>query len=466
VKQILIIIIIFSTYFFTTCNQAISEYKTSKRVYSYLSELEKAGFYGTVLVELNSKIIISEGFGFSDTYEQIVNTPATIFDIGSITKQFTAAAILKLEMQGQLSTEDEISKFFELIPADKELITIHDLLRHQSGLISNVGKDYEIITEAEFLNKVFSSNLRFETGTSFSYSNAGYSLLAIIIEKVTGHSYETYLYKNLWEPANMEMTGYTRPDFDPDLIATGYHIDGRVWGKPTDKEWDNSSPYWHLKGNGGILSTIEDLYKWHKCLMTEIVLTNTAKQKYYHPTLRPGESETSFYGYGWDISKTSRNTTRIWHNGGNNILYADFLRYIDENITLIMLSNKSHPNFDNLNFEIAKIIFDPQFNPEIPATDNQENRDFTSHIVKTIEESGLEMAKTSFKKRKNSEQILEFMMRNEGFDRIESEPGIAIQIFEMNVFAHPKSAKSLQDLGEGYMETGNNELSLNPHCSL
>jgi tetratricopeptide (TPR) repeat protein len=125
-----------------------------------------------------------------------------------------------------------------------------------------------------------------------------------------------------------------------------------------------------------------------------------------------------------------------------------------------MLSNKSHPNFDNLNFEIAKIIFDPQFNPEIPATDNQENRDFTSHIVKTIEESGLEMAKTSFKKRKNSEQILEFMMRNEGFDRIESEPGIAIQIFEMNVFAHPKSAKSLQDLGEGYMETGNNELSL------
>ncbi len=460
-KQILLTLLTLTLVLCTACGVRIKEDETSKKIEHYLSELENAGFYGAVLVELHGAVIISEGYGFSNTAEQLKNTKTTVFDIGSITKQFTAAAVLKLEMQGKLSTEDNISKYFEGLPADKESITIHDLLRHQSGLIGNVGKDYEKITEEEFLNQVFASGLRFETGTGFSYSNIGYSFLAMIVERVSHQDYETYLYENLWKPANMEMTGYIRPDFDPNLIATGYYRDGRVWGKPTDKEWDASSPYWHLKGNGGVLSTIEDLYKWHKSLLTEAVLSKEALQKFYHPTLRTEETESSYYAYGWDISKTPRNTTQVWHNGGNNFLYADFLKFIDEDITMIMLSNKSHPNFDQLSFEIAKMIFNPGYQPKIPATDNPENREFTSQIIKVIEESGLEQAKEAYKNRKPSEQLLQFMMRNEGFNRIDHEnAAIPLQIFEMNLFVHPKSAKALQDLGEGYMETGNDELAL------
>lgn len=460
-KQILPVLVALTIFICTACGQSIQEPATSDKIKEYLSALEQVGFYGAVLVEFNGAVIISEGFGFSNTDEELKNTKATLFDIGSITKQFTAAAILKLEMQRKLSTEDKISKYFEGLPPDKASITIHDLLRHQSGLIGNVGKDYDKITEEAFLDQVFSSGLRFETGTGFSYSNVGYSLLAMIVERVSQQDYETYLYENLWNPAYMEMTGYTRPDFDTNGIATGYYRDGRVWGKPTDKEWDTSSPYWHLKGNGGVLSTTEDLYKWHKSLLTEAVLSKEAIQKFYHPTLRPEESEASYYAYGWDISKTPRNTTQVWHNGGNNFLYADFLRFIDEDITMIMLSNKSHPNFDNLSFEIAKMIFNPEYTPAIPAMDNQENREFTSHIIKIIEESGLEKAKEAYKNRKSSEQLLQFMMRNEGFNRIDHEnAAIPIQIFEMNVFVHPNSARALQDLGEGYMETGNNELAL------
>src|SRR5690606_25577086 len=140
----------------------------------YLSELEKTGFYGSVLVELNNRKVVTNGYGFSDKEKLIKNSANSVFDIGSITKQFTAAAILKLEMQGKLSTDDKISKFFKNLPGDKEDITIHDLLRHQSGLIGNVCKDYEEITESEFLDKVFSSKLRFEIGSQFSYSNVGY----------------------------------------------------------------------------------------------------------------------------------------------------------------------------------------------------------------------------------------------------------------------------------------------------
>ena len=126
-----------------------------QEIEKYLSEIENAGFYGSVLVELNGEKIISKGYGFSNKEKQIKNTPVTIFDIGSITKQFTAAAILTLEMQEKISVNDKLSKYFENIPADKSNISLHDLLRHQSGLISNVAKDFEKITEEEFIKKSF-----------------------------------------------------------------------------------------------------------------------------------------------------------------------------------------------------------------------------------------------------------------------------------------------------------------------
>lgn len=448
-------------FLFTNCRQDKSENETHQRIENYLSELENVGLNGAVLVELNGELIISKGFGFSDKETQIKNSSTTIFDIGSITKQFTATAILKLEMQGKLSTNDKISEYFKTVPKDKADITIHDLLRHQSGLISNVGGDYELISEEDFLNKVFASPLRFETGTNFSYSNIGYSLLAMIIEKTSGQSYETYLYENLWKPAKMEMTGYTRPAFDTNLIAVGYDNEDKIWGKPTDKEWGKIAPYWHLKGNGGILSITEDLYKWHKALQTELILSNEIKQKLYHPKLRAEETEKAYYAYGWDVSKTNRNTTQVWHNGTNRIFFADFLRYVDEDITLIFLTNKSHPSFNNLCFETSRIIFNLNFKPEIPFTDNEANRNFTNHIITTIENYGLDSAKTVYKNRKGDEQLLEFMMRNEGFNFIDNDkPEIAVQVFEMNVFAYPKSAKALQGLGEGFMETGKKELAL------
>src|SRR6476646_9166538 len=131
-----------------------------------------------------------------------------------MSKQFTAAGTWKLEMQGKLTTDDKITKYFPGVPADKSGVTIHQLLRHIAGLPSVVGGDYD----------------------------------------------------KLWHPAGMETTGYSRPAFDEDLIATGYKEDAE-WGKPTQKEWGGDAPYWHLKGNGGVLSTTEDMYKWHLALL-------------------------------------------------------------------------------------------------------------------------------------------------------------------------------------------------------
>ncbi len=460
-KQIIAILLTLTLFLSIGCKHEIHQNATFRQIDSYLSELEKIGFSGSVLVDIKGLKILSKGYGFSDKEKQLKNSPNTIFDIGSVTKQFTAAAILKLEMQGKLSTEDELSKYFDNVPKDKGSITLHDLLRHQSGLTSSVGKDYEKISQEDFLKKVFSSPLRFEVGTDFSYSNIGYSLLAMIIEKVSGKSYENYLYDNLWKPAQMETTGYTRPKFDTNLIAAGYYGDGRIWGKPIGKEWDKIAPYWHLAGNGGILSTTEDLYRWNKALEGEQILSKKVKEKFYRPKLRNGENESSIYAYGWDVSKTGRNTTRVWHNGTNHIFYADFLKFIDEDVTLIMLSNKSHPNFNELTFEISMFIFYPYYQLSIPVEDNETTRGFTAYIIKTLTDSGIEKAKEAYQKREKKENLLEFLMREEGFRNLDDhKPDIATRIFEMNVFVHPNSAKALQGLGEGYMETGRKELAL------
>lgn len=460
--KILITFILTIALSLTVFAQVENSTKTTKQINTYLSKLEKVGFSGTVLVELNGQKVISKGYGYSDKAKLIKNKPTTVMSIGSITKQFTATAILKLEMQGKLSTDDKITKYFDYVPMDKSSITIHDLLRHQSGLQSNVGKDYEKISQAEFLDQVLNSNLLFPVGKEFSYSNIGYSLLAIIIENVSGMKYENYLYENLFKPAQMEFTGTTRPKFDTNTIAIGYYRDDKVWGKPKiDKEFDKDATYWNLIGNGSILSTTEDLYKWHKALMTGPILSKGAKQKLYHPRLRTNENENPYYAYGWDILKTDRNTLRVWHNGTNNIIYADFMRFVDENVTLIMLSNKSHPNFDGINTEIAKIIFDENYKPTIPIADNKVNQKYSQKIIDLILNKGIEAAKVDFEKRKKDVNILEYILNNKGYELLSQKNyNKAIEIFTMNVFAYPKSANAFDSLGEAYIDKGDKSLAI------
>lgn len=434
--------------------------KTIKRIETYLNNIEKAGFSGTVLVALDGKKVISKGYGFRNAALNLKNTPATILDIGSVTKQFTAAAILKLEMQGKLSTDDKLVKYFNNVPKDKSEITIHQLLRHSAGLPSVVGGDFERITETEFIERVMQAPLKFPSGTRFSYSNVGYSLLAMIIEKVSGASYEQFLYENLWKPAGMESTGYKRPKFDKDLIAMGYRED-KEWGKPIDKEWDKDAPYWHLKGNGGILSTTEDLYKWNLALLGERILSEAVKEKYYHPQLRPDENDNPYYAYGWDILKTKRNTILTRHNGANGIFYADFYRYIDEGVAIIMLSNKANPNFREIDLEISKIIFYPVYKPLIPVVETAANRAFTDELIKITLEKGLTESTASYKKRKPDVNLIERLVNEQGYDLLNAKKLTeAVEIFKLNVFAFPTSANAFDSLGEAHLEAGHKELAI------
>jgi CubicO group peptidase (beta-lactamase class C family) len=437
----------------STAAQSIGT-STVKKVDAYLERLEKIGYSGTALVAIDGKPVISRGYGFSDRENRIKNSPKTIHDIGSITKQFTAAAILKLEMQGKLSTDDKITKYFPDVPLDKAGITIHQLLRHSSGLPAGIGGDFDKITEADFIEKVLASPLRFPVGTQFGYSNIGYSLLALVVENVSGRTYESFMYENLWKPAGMGVTGYSRPKFDKRLIAVGYRIDER-WGKATEKEWAGPAPYLHLTGNGGILSTTEDLLKWDQALLTDDILSKEAKKKYYFPALRPNETGKSHYGYGWDVSKTDRNTTRIWHNGSNRIFYADFYRFVDDGVTIILMTNNGQQSFTVAGSAIAKIIFDPSYEPEMPIPDNAANRMFTDALVQLVLTKNVAAAEKQFRARSQGVDLLENVVNAKGYDLLgEKKLKESIDVFKLNVLAFPKSANAYDSLGEAYLESG------------
>ncbi|HVG08365.1 MAG TPA: serine hydrolase domain-containing protein [Thermoanaerobaculia bacterium] len=326
---------------------------------THMSRLEAYGFSGSLLVAKGGEVILDKGYGFADAQGKVPFTADTAFDIGSITKQFTATAILKLEMQGKLSVSDPISKWFEGVPEDKKGITLHHLLTHSAGLEDVFGDDYEEMPRDRLVKAALGSKLLWAPGTRYRYSNAGYSLLATVVELASGKPYEEYVRENLWKPAGMTRTGYRLQAKGP--LAHGVDADGKDWGTPLDKAWAPDGPWWNLRGNGGVLSTTGDLYKWHRALEGEAILSKEAKAKMFTPHVAEDEEGSSHYGYGWAISKTARGTREIAHNGGNGIFNADFRRYLDDGIVLIIGSNRADFRSVPAVVPITRLIFNEDY---------------------------------------------------------------------------------------------------------
>lgn len=337
---------------------------------AYLTRLEGFGFSGSILVAKDGQVLLHKGYGLADREKGIPFTPETVFDIGSITKQFTAAAILKLESEGQLKVADPIGKYFDGVPADKAAITLHHLLTHSAGLKDVFGDDYEEMPRDKLVQAALASQLLWPPGTRYQYSNAGYSLLAAIVEKVSGKPYETYLRDALFRPAGMEKTGYRLPAWKPEELAHGYRGD-EPWGTPLDHAWAPDGPWWNLRGNGGILSTTGDLYKWHLALEKGEVLSKEEQAKAYTPHVPEDEEGRSHYGYGWAIDQGPGGTRRIAHNGGNGIFAADFQRYPEDRLVLITGSAQSDFSSIAVALNLSRRLFgqEPPLPPAVVAQD-------------------------------------------------------------------------------------------------
>jgi CubicO group peptidase (beta-lactamase class C family) len=304
----------------------------------YLSRLAAYGYSGSALVARGGRVLLHRGYGLADREHLRPYTAETLFDVASISKQFTAAAVLALEMEGRLKVEDPLGKFFPEAPVDKAGITLHQLLTHTSGLRDTFGDEYEAVTRDELLRRVWASSLLGPPGRRYRYSNGGYSVLAAVIEVASGRSYGDYLHERLFMPAGMRHSGFRVTPGDAALLARGYTADG-AWGTPLDHPLAADGPWWNLRGNGGILSTTGDLYRWHLALAGDSVLARPQREKHVTPYVREGRAGTTDYAYGWSIGKSPTGKREISHIGGNSAFESDFRRYVDDDVVIVLSGN-------------------------------------------------------------------------------------------------------------------------------
>ncbi|WP_222931560.1 serine hydrolase domain-containing protein [Xanthovirga aplysinae] len=375
-KKTLLIILYLIT--FNSCVQSKKESnnlthensKLAARVDNYLKSVTSLGFSGSIIVSEGSEIILQKGYGLANRENRTEYLSNTIQSCGSITKQFTASAILLLESKNRLSVNDKLSEYFSNAPKEYQNITIHQLLTHSSGIISGIGPDEEPISKEAFLKKLWLEALEFEPGSGYRYSNAGYSLLGMIIEQVSKMNYEDFLRENLFDPSKMESTGYMVAGKDTTQLAIGYNK-GKYWGKVYKNGWLEDGPNWHLRANGGIHTTVEDMHKWLQVMLGNGVLEDDIIEKWTTGYVNENNDDSK-YAYGLVVYNDQKYGKIITHAGSNRIFSADLVWLPEKNILYYIQSNTSlFPAYEISN-NILSAAFDSTFrsSPFIKIDDN------------------------------------------------------------------------------------------------
>ena len=407
------------------------ENKIPKHIDDYLTNSVSNGYSGAVLIAKGGEIILSKGYGWSDRNKKIPNKPSTVFNIGSVTKQFTAAAILKLMESNKLNTSDNLKKYFPQAPTDKQNITIHQLLTHTSGISPQTGGfRYNEATKVQFIKECLESELMYAPGTKHTYANANYILLAAIVEEISYSCCEQVLYKSI--------------DFNSEQLAHGYYFhytsgEWIDWGT-TQEHLPYSNKHWYSIGKGDIYSTVEDLYKWHIALEQNKILRAETKML----------METAFYGYGWAIFNSSGDSKIVTHNGSNGIYFADFIRYVEDDLVIIALSNVilNHQS-ENVAWEIGSMISDINYEPKIISKNTYE---LVFDFIRTNSPNNANQL-PQFIKNKTGISINDKALLNRiGFkqisENIDTEWGI--ELLKLNVSLFPNDGNLWDSLGEGY----------------
>ena len=297
-----------------------------------------------VFVALDGKVLYRKAFGLANLEERTPITTATNFRLASVTKQFTATAVLLLAERGQLSLDDPLTRFFPGFARAAHGVKVRHLLGHTSGLL-----DYEDLIppgttvplkDKDVLALVGKQDrLYFAPGSQFRYSNTGYALLALIVEKVSGRPFAQFLAKNIFDPLGMAGTvAYEAGISKVARRAYGYsEKDGARDGRfeRTDQSLTSS-----VLGDGGIYSSVEDLWRWDQALYGTRLLPAETLAKAFQAGMPTSDQPGSGYGYGWYVA-SHRGTRKVWHYGETLGFSTYLARYPDKRLTIIMLTNRN-----------------------------------------------------------------------------------------------------------------------------
>ncbi|WP_170885462.1 serine hydrolase domain-containing protein [Bacillus alkalicellulosilyticus] len=318
----------------------------NEKIEQFLQRNYELGYFiGNVLIARGKSILFTKSYGMSDYEKQIPHISSTPFLIGSVSKQFIAAAIMKLQEEGKLHCDDTIDKYITHYPHASQ-ITIHQLLTHSSGIPNYTEtadfyntKD-KILSPDQIIDIIRDKPLSFPPGTSCHYSNSGYVLLAQIIESITGLPYDVYLKQTIFTPLSMNDTGVVTNGLNQAGKTKGYS--GTMHGYKETPDWNISSFY----GAGAMYSTVEDLYKWDRSLYTDMILSSESRKLLF--TKHIGN-----FGYGWFVTEDG-----VYHDGRITGFNSIISRYPEEGLVIIILSNRVYfgPRMETITRDIRSIL--------------------------------------------------------------------------------------------------------------
>lgn len=311
-------------------------------------------FNGSALVAKQGVILLNKGYGWRNFADKVPNDPNSIFQLGSITKQFTSTIILKLQQEKKLNVKDKLSKYFPKYPKG-DSITIEELLSHTSGIYNYTNDEQFMANEVskpasrEKIMALFENKpLDFSPGTKWNYSNSGYSLLGYIIEIVTKKPYEQVVRDYIFKPLQMTNSGFDFTHLKVPAKTTGYfRLDDK--NSTTSPIVDSTVSF----AAGAIYSTTGDLYKWHKALENYSILSKDQQEQAYTPI-------KNNYGYGWGIDSIE-GKRGVGHGGGIHGYITTIARIPVDDVCVIVLSNASDESVDKIGKDILNVLYNKPY---------------------------------------------------------------------------------------------------------
>ncbi|HXB43333.1 MAG TPA: serine hydrolase domain-containing protein [Puia sp.] len=341
---------------------ALSQYLFCQAAVVKIDSLLKSTYPGdepgaSVIIQAHGKIIFQKGYGVSSLQTKESNTVTSNFNIGSLTKQFTAFSILQLAERNKLSLQDKLIKFFP--DFNKKVgseITIRELLTHSSGIMDHYGfvdtntlkhaTDKDVLAAVKNIDSTY-----FRPGTQYRYSNTAYCLLGMIIEKLSGISYADYINKNIFQPLFMHHS---------QVFQMGKPIENRVYGYDTaqnnfKKQDADESIFFSTEADGGIYTSVSDYLKWFRSLQTGNLLSKQWIAKARSAEFPVDKKNHLAYGFGWFVSKKDTDTL-VYHTGSNGGFRAISFSVPSKNYLVVIFSNRVGIDLENMVQEINKIL--------------------------------------------------------------------------------------------------------------
>jgi CubicO group peptidase (beta-lactamase class C family) len=451
---------IFTLFLVLISNMSFAQTKAEQIEKLLSTYVEYSKFNGSVLVSDQGKVIYKKGFGMANMEWNIPNQPNTKHRLGSITKQFTAMLILQLVAEGKLDLQAPITSYLPDYPkASGDIITSHHLLTHTSGIPNYTAfpkfmedESRNPYTPEEFVKMFAEKQLDFTPGEKFSYSNSGYFLLGVLVEKLSGKSYEKMLQDKIFTPLNMKDTGYDNHVNILKNRATGYEKSGKDY--VNSSYLDMSIPY----AAGSMYSTVEDLFKWDQALYTTSILPKEYMTLYFKPYI-PAFGN-SHYAYGWGVgyAKIGKSTDSIYalgHGGGINGFNTNISRTTSNNSLVVLLNNTGGAPLNDMTKAIRGIIHGKEY--DMP------KKSVADVVLAVIEDKGIDAGIVQYNSIKDSEtySLIESEMNAIGYqlmgsDKVEE----ANRVFQLITKEFPVSSNAYDSFGESLMKLGENELAI------